>query len=94
MLLAIDISLLLLLGLCGTGLLIAVIVGKNPLAEAPRQARWLTVAFLLVYFTLETLDVLQRPSGAPRLVNAWAVFGLVMGLLASLLMLRGRPPSK
>ncbi len=82
---------LLILGLCGTVMLIAVLMGKNPLAQAPRQVRRLAVVFWLIFLLLEMLDVLETLSSAPVLVNSWAVFGLAMGSLATLLMLRVRP---
>jgi len=82
---------LLILGLAGTVMLIAVLMGRNPLAQAPRQVRRITVVFLLIFLLLEMVDVLENPSSAPVLINAWAVLGLAMGSVASLLMLRVRP---
>lgn len=77
-------------GFCGTVMLVAVLMGRNPLAQAPPPVRRLTVVFLLIFWLLEMLDVLEAPSSAPVLVNSWAVFGLSMGSVASLLLLRVR----
>ena len=87
---ALDVFHLLILGLCGTAMFVAVLMGKNPLAQAPPQVRRLTVVFLLIFLLLEMMDVLVTPSSAPVLANSWAVFGLAMGSVASLLMLRVR----
>lgn len=77
-------------GLCGAVMLVAVLLGRNPLAQAPPPVRRLTVVFLLIFWILEMLDVLETPSSAPALVNSWAVLGLAMGSVASLLLLRVR----
>ncbi len=91
---ALHISHLLILGLSGTAMLAAVLMGRNPLAQVTPQVRRLTVLFLLVFWLLELVDVMEAPSSAPMLAIARALMGSAMASVASLLLLRVRQPPR
>ena len=78
------------LGLAGMVWMGAVAFGKNPLVGAPPQIRRLTVLFWVIFLSFEMLEVWEGRAQVSPLLTTWALIGLLMALLATVLMLTRR----